>query len=591
MDYPFLTKSAEQLGPHDFLAPGQANPVMGQLVARCVRCGLPSIHPIHDEQEPDPAGSSAVDPGAPSEVAKEHTGSMVALFPSTAQASQIAVPGGEDSNDLHVTLAYLPQAPEGDDVDRLKGLLSGFAAGHSPLSGSIGGKGTFPPSESSDGKKVSYAPVDLPGLPEVRQRLVDHLNNAGFKVADNHGFTPHMTLKYGDDDVPDVPHTPVTFDHLSVALGNDRHHFPLAAPERVTTEEAHKRTAKGKHRFVNRDHLSSLYHGAGWAPGYCVSCGKAADDPDHDGDIDSGPSGSDSDGDAGVRSGSSGGSAGGGIAAGASRGSGAIGAAYTFSREAPLAPEDVKLPAVKAFFTEVNNRTVLTAPAYLPPQQFASAMTENPHFLWMAGRFVGGEQANRNGAFWTTSDLEKGQSTVRHGPLNWLHEGRHIIGTIADQAFIKPDSEQASDLAIPHIAAVSAAWKWIYPDECQVIEMANDAGKLWYSMECISANVECWPGDGGCGAKVPYMDYMRAAEGSCVHMAQRSSTRRFEDPIFLGAAVIVPPVRPGWGDADMRLMKQAASYAEQAYEQAGQPDMSAVEWELLMTRVVEFASS
>jgi hypothetical protein len=74
-------------------------------------------------------------------------------------------------------------------------------------------------------------------------------------------------------------------------------------------------------------------------------------------------------------------------------------------------------------------------------------------------------------------------------------------------------------------------------------------------------------------------------------MKQRSATRQFRDPIFLGAAVIVPPVRPGWADADATVAKQAASLAEKAFDDAGRPDITANDWEQLMAQVVSLATS
>jgi len=134
----------------------------------------------------------------------------------------------------------------------------------------------------------------------------------------------------------------------------------------------------------------------------------------------------------------------------------------------------------------------------------------------------------------------------------------------------------------------AAVWRWIFPDESYVLEQASDQRKLWYSMECVSREVACM-GENGCGATVPYMDAISNGPNVCVHVRERSSTRRFVDPTFLGGAVIVPPVRPGWADADARVMREAASLAEKAYEQAGQPDMTASQWEALMAEVVGFA--
>jgi len=326
--------------------------------------------------------------------------------------------------------------------------------------------------------------------------------------------------------------------------------------------------------------------------------------------------------------------------------------------------EQVHVPDSKAFVTDVAGRTMLTAPA----ATWEKALTPNKHFLWMQGRFVGAETPNRNNAFWSSGDLELGQASVLNGPLNWLHEARHVIGTIADARYIPGNTEHLADTqaaaaefaaaapvstedrkkmaksgvampdgsfpipdvehlksairlartpaqrrhvmkraaaldssslipsdwkneksaatADPHIVAASAIWRWIYPDEAWVVQQASEADKLWYSMECISEQVAC-VGEGSCGTEVAYANYMQG-EG-CQHMQERSTTRHFKNPTFLGGAVIVPPVRPGWADADASVMSEAAALAEHAYDQAGQPDMSASDWEKLMAQVVLYA--
>ena len=244
------------------------------------------------------------------------------------------------------------------------------------------------------------------------------------------------------------------------------------------------------------------------------------------------------------------------------------------------------LPAERAFVTEVNGKTLITGRA--SAFQLERALQANEHFLWMSGRFVGAEKANRNGAFWSTADLELGQVSVQHGPLNWLHESRHVIGTIAHAQLVTREEAADRDLSQPYIQATSAIWKWIYPDEAYVVEQASDAGKLWYSMECISKEVAC-VGETGCGATASYGDYLQGAGGSCDHMRQRSAERRFAEPTFLGGAVIVPPVRPGWAEADATVMRQAASLAEGTYEQACPIDTSASDWEQLMAQVLRYA--
>jgi hypothetical protein len=384
---------------------------------------------------------------------------------------------------------------------------------------------------------------------------------------------------------------------------------PTPVEEAVVTPK--QKTKKGKHRFVGTQHVkSSTYTGAGWA-GICIACGRPDSDPDHDGDVDT-PGIPDDDAPAPPQV---------PVAAGQQSWNGQLwpnvttlpatfthlttGGATTFNgliglghsstvvHERPQIPEGTTIltpaPPVKAFVTELNGKTLVTGPAStFTPSAWEKALSPNENMLWLQGRFVGAEKANRNGAFWSTADLELGEATVKYGPLNWLHEAKHIIGTIADTRLVAHDNATDQPLEQPFIQAASAIWSWIYRDEASVVEMASDSGKLWYSMECISKNVEC-VGDGGCGRTVAYMDYI-TGEQACDHMRQRSATRRFADPTFLGGAVIMPPARPGWAEADAQVMRAAASLAEKAFDQAGQPDISASEWEQLMAGVVRFAS-
>lgn len=148
---------------------------------------------------------------------------------------------------------------------------------------------------------------------------------------------------------------------------------------------------------------------------------------------------------------------------------------------------------VKAFVTELNGRTVLTAPANVFTREVEQARAGNKHFLWMQGRFVGAEKANRNGSFWATEDLELGQASVANGPLIWLHEARHVIGTVARAQLVVREEAVDRDLAQPYIEAASAIWRWIYPDEAWVIEQASDAHKLWY---CVDDETEVMTSSG-----------------------------------------------------------------------------------------------
>lgn len=504
------------------------------------------------------------------------TGVMVALYPEPAIAAALRVPGGEKPRNLHVTLAFMPDAAD-VDTDKLAEVVRRYAIeeGH-VLRGQVSGVGVF---TAEQGKTVTYASVDVPDLPAFRQGLVQVLDAAGFTLSAEHGFTPHITLAYKDRRNATVPNVPLTFSTLTLAVAGQRMTFPMTAPQAAAVDSTTKDNrsddkgqivegetdSKGveRHDYVQPTGKDD-YEGA-YPP--CELCDQAKDSTIHGGDgvgdlVDITTL----------------------LVSEPKVGSKVLQSArHTIVHEGEETPTELS----KAFVSDINGRTFITGQASAFVRQFErAAFAANPHMLWMEGRFVGAEKANRNGAFWTTGDLEMGNPSVKNGPLNWLHEAKHIIGTIADSRLVT--HEQASDTALaePYIQAAAGIWTWIYPDEAYVVEQASEQGRLWYSMECISNDVQC-VGDGSCGETASYRDYL-SGDG-CIHMNERSADRRFVNPVFLGGAVIVPPVRPGWADADARVMAEAASMAEKAYDQAGQPDMPASQWELMMAQIVKMA--
>lgn len=225
-------------------------------------------------------------------------------------------------------------------------------------------------------------------------------------------------------------------------------------------------------------------------------------------------------------------------------------------------PGSAQLPAIvvpeRAFVVHAESgRTVITAPI----REVASS---NEAFTYLSGRLVGADTPNNNGALWTSEDLELGQATVAGGPLNWLHDETKIIGCLLDGAFVG-GREAAADGVGNHIASRAAIWSFLYPHETSIISSAAAQGQLFYSMECVSKEVSC-VGDNGCGETVTYAAY--DAKECCEHLRERSSIRRFVDPLFLGAAVIVPPVKPGWSHASADILRQAAALAETMPDEA-----------------------
>lgn len=130
------------------------------------------------------------------EVSTQHTGVMVALYLPKEIAQQLAVPGGELPENLHVTLAYLKDVNFDDVVQVVRRVAMDRSE---ILCGVIGGVGRFNASETSDFKSVLYASFDSPLLASLREYLVQQLEAAKLFPSLRHGFTPHITLKYTDD--------------------------------------------------------------------------------------------------------------------------------------------------------------------------------------------------------------------------------------------------------------------------------------------------------------------------------------------------------------------------------------------------------
>lgn len=447
-----------------------------------------------------------------------HTGVMVALFPDPTIADQLQLPGGEPSDELHVTLAYLGEVGaevKPEDEQAILDAVQAWADTQDPIQATTNGLGIF-----HNDPPVTYASVDSPQLPTARQSLIEHLDKAGQSPLQDHGFTPHMTLKY--DDVRDhtVPSVPMTFTHATVAFAGKRTHIPLGAPQ---------------------DGLPDV---------------GVSESPETSGAI--------------------------------------ISVSERTAIEPAIEPD---LPeSARAISVEVNGKQMIAAPARAITASLREPSLDditNEHLLWMHGKFVGSGEPNRNGALWSAGDLQLAKGTVANGPLNWLHEARHVIGTIAQADYVTPatgrsgQGVQLADTAHPHITATAAIWKWVWPDEAYVVQQASDAAQLWYSMECISRQVAC-AGPNGCGNTTSYAAYM--AGEACDHVTQRASVRQFVSPVFLGGAVIVPPTRPGWAEADASVMNSATGLAEAAFEQAGQPDIPASTWEQMMAQLVLAAS-
>ena len=189
--------------------------------------------------------------------APAHTGVMVALYPDGAAAKQIAAQKGvtEPLDQLHLTLAFLGDSTEtalATNKAKVIAAIKQWAAHKGqPLKGTMNGLGRFFHSED-DNTNAVYVSPDVPGLPEMRQSLVEWIEQSGFDYAQNHGFTPHITVAYVPLDAPTPPirvESPIAFNQVTLAWGDERYDYPLGVATKAASFVVFK-DATGHYRWV-----------------------------------------------------------------------------------------------------------------------------------------------------------------------------------------------------------------------------------------------------------------------------------------------------------------------------------------------------
>lgn len=135
----------------------------------------------------------------------------ICLVPPAEVSAKLVVEGGESVDELHCTLLVLGRASSMTPARMMAvhGAVSVLAANTSPVKGRIGGAGRF----SNEPNEAFHALVDSQDLTNVREQLLRRLCDAGvWQTAQDHGFVPHITLKY----VSPSEATPYRLDAVNV---------------------------------------------------------------------------------------------------------------------------------------------------------------------------------------------------------------------------------------------------------------------------------------------------------------------------------------------------------------------------------------
>jgi 2'-5' RNA ligase len=197
-----------------------------------------------------------------------HIGVIIALFLPNYLADKLALLDGEAPDELHITLAYLGKI---DEVDNITDLLSivwrRWASYKRPFSANINGIGRFNTNEG-DEKTAFIALVDSPIFPEFREDLILTLMAAGYHPNFEHGFIPHITLKYIDKNEPlpmqNIEPQQVIFDTVSLVIGSQRFDIPLGEKieQKALVEQYGARNSRPDSQMLQQVHDLTVRLGA-----------------------------------------------------------------------------------------------------------------------------------------------------------------------------------------------------------------------------------------------------------------------------------------------------------------------------------------
>lgn len=144
---------------------------------------------------------------------------------------ELAMDGGEDPKDFHVTLLYGYFNPNGGDEDDIGVRIQ---SAREAIKDQIPDKlvfdsiGRFEASESSDGKDVIYAQVKEGQLEELHEAFLKALKENGIRVEKTfEEYHPHMTIAYVDPeeeyDLPEIDAT-ATITGIKEGFGEESTH-------------------------------------------------------------------------------------------------------------------------------------------------------------------------------------------------------------------------------------------------------------------------------------------------------------------------------------------------------------------------------
>lgn len=198
-------------------------------------------------------------------------------------------------------------------------------------------------------------------------------------------------------------------------------------------------------------------------------------------------------------------------------------------------------------------------------KELANASWASEHIVsnkalgWILGKFVEADNPNNNKQLWTLADLQMTHPTVHYAPMNVNHMPGKVVGAYVATDLLYPNDEAGEGYTNPYVEALSVFWKVYNPEAYSIVERAHEDGSLFYSMECVAETLTFRDGD--LEETFPYKGPFHPSYGE---WNQSSAIRQLDNPHFIGGALIVPPVKPGWSNADITTISK---YMEQHNEE------------------------
>jgi 2'-5' RNA ligase superfamily len=154
---------------------------------------------------------------------RKNTGRCIVAIPTATEPIHHI---GDVSEPKHMTVLWLGKPEENPDLDMdaVQEAVRGVAEGYGPLTGQVESSGPL----GDEGADVAFLRGD--GINEFRDDLLnDPALRTGVDAVEQHpGFTPHVTLGYDTEPVPegDLPEE-VIFDRVAVWDGDEHTEYPL----------------------------------------------------------------------------------------------------------------------------------------------------------------------------------------------------------------------------------------------------------------------------------------------------------------------------------------------------------------------------